>query len=369
MAMLMRDTETPAPIFARSLAGAASLLLVAACAGDPTPATDDDTGGSSDGPGINLTDTPGDDGDDVGDDQSSFDDDGDDSDSGPPVNQFKCTNVDFIFVVDNSSSMQDEQQFLAQGVPGFVSAMQNALPEVESFRVGVVDTDSYPALGTNGDALDGCPPDDPEVDCGTCDYQLGAFVSKPTSGSDPALSCEFSTGASYMDGKAETFANEFGCAALVGTTGNPVEQQAGALVAAVSSDLNGEGGCNDGFVRDDALLVFLLITDEEDNHASVPEPQGGSTGEPQEWFDALVAAKDGKDANVVALGLLGGSPKFADCADLSQGVDGAEQSSRLVDFVERFPTSFVGSVCSEGYGEFFQDALATVSEGCANFIP
>jgi hypothetical protein len=115
--------------------------------------------------------------------------------------------------------------------------------------------------------------------------------------------------------------------------------------------------------------VFLLITDEEDNHASVPEPQGGSTGEPQEWFDALVAAKDGKDANVVALGLLGGSPKFADCADLSQGVDGAEQSSRLVDFVERFPTSFVGSVCSEGYGEFFQDALATVSEGCANFIP
>ncbi len=69
------------------------------------------------------------------------------------------------------------------------------------------------------------------------------------------------------------------------------------------------------------------------------------------------------------LGLLGGSPKFSDCADLSQGVDGAEQSSRLVDFVERFPTNFVGSVCSNGYGDFFQSALVAVSEGCELFIP
>ena len=69
------------------------------------------------------------------------------------------------------------------------------------------------------------------------------------------------------------------------------------------------------------------------------------------------------------LGLLGGSPKFPDCADLSQGVDGAEQSSRLVDFVERFPTHFVGSVCSDGYGGFFQEALDRVATGCANVIP
>jgi hypothetical protein len=83
----------------------------------------------------------------------------------------------------------------------------------------------------------------------------------------------------------------------------------------------------------------------------------------------VVAAKNGRETNVVGLGLLGGSPKFGDCADLSQGVDGAEQSSRLVDFVERFPTHFVGSVCSEGYGDFFQEALTRVAEGCELFIP
>jgi hypothetical protein len=339
----------------------ACMLLVAACGDD---ASGNEEGSS--GPGIDLTgDVPNttEPEDDSLDDGSSSG--GSTSEAGPT---FRCENVDFVFVVDNSPSMTDEQQFLAAGVPGFVSAMQNALPSVESFRVGVIDTDSYPGLGTLEEPLEGC---DPEVvdDCSACDYQLGAFLSKPESASDPATDCRFSTGTSYMDGTSETFANEFGCAALVGAVGNPIEQQAGALVAAVSEDLQAEGACNEGFVRDSALLVFLVISDEEDNYDSPPAPQGGSAGEPQDWFDAVVAAKNGRETNVVGLGLLGGSPKFGDCADLSQGVDGAEQSSRLVNWVERFPTHFVGSVCSEGYGDFFQEALVRVAEGCELFIP
>ena len=346
------------------------LLLSTACNGGGADDRGDDE--TTSGPGIDLdsrtdsTTEPEDDSLDE-DTRGTTAEGGEESttEAGPA---FKCNNVDFVFVVDNSPSMLDEQQFLAQGVPGFVSAMQNALPTVESFRVGVVDTDSYPGLGTLEAPLDGC---DPEVveDCGSCDYQLGAFLTKPESASDPATDCQFSTGKSYMDGTSETFANEFGCAALVGAVGNPIEQQAGALLAAVSGDLNAEGACNESFVRDDALLVFLVISDEEDNYESPPAPQGGSSGEPAEWFDAVVAAKNGRETNVVGLGLLGGSPKFGDCADLSEGVDGAEQSSRLVDFVERFPTNFVGSVCSDGYGDFFQEALVRVAEGCELFIP
>ena len=325
------------------------------------------TGGS----GIHLSDGSGGSGGPTGGGSTTFDslDDGSSGSSTGPAVALTCTKVDFIFVVDNSSSMHDEQKYLAQGVPGFVSAMQNALPDVQSFRVGVVDTDSYPALGTNDDPLDGCPPDDPDVDCSSCDYQLGALLSKPSSAIDPTLSCGFSTGLEYMNGDADTFANEFGCAALVGAGGNPVEQQAGALVAAVSPDQTGDGGCNAGFIRDDALLVFLVISDEEDNYAFPPAPQGGSMGDPPDWYAAVVAAKDGKESNVVALGLLGGSPKFPDCVDVSQGNDGAEQSSRLVDFMGRFPNNFVGSVCSDGYGAFFQSALDTVAQGCTTFIP
>ncbi|MCX4247230.1 hypothetical protein [Paraliomyxa miuraensis] len=336
----------------------AVLLLAPACRD-----TGGSEGGSDDSGGIVTIDGSSS----TGFDDSFLDESGTGT-TGDPMPTFRCNAVDFIFVIDNSPSMLDEQQFLVQGVPGFVSAMQNALPSVESIQVGVIDTDSYPGLGTIENPLDGC---DPEVvpDCSVCDYQLGAFLDKPESASDPETSCNFSTGKNFMDGFGDDFANEFGCAALVGAVGNPIEQQAGAVVAAVSEDLQGAGACNEGFVRDDALLVVLVISDEEDNWASPPEPQGGSVGEPGEWFDALVAAKNGRDANVVGLGLVGGSPKFDDCADLSQGVDGAEQSSRLVDFVERFPTNFVGSVCSEGYGDFFQEALVKVSEGCANFIP
>lgn len=288
-----------------------------------------------------------------------------DSSTGEPT-QLNCEKIDFVFVIDNSSSMADEQQNLVDAVPGFVESMRTALPTVKSFRVGIVDTDAYPALGTE-DPLDGCPVDNP--DCGSCDYTLGAFLDKPLSAADPASSCGFSTGGPFMEGAAESFPDEFACAAIVGTDGNPVEQQVGALLGAVDPASSEEGACNAGFLRDDALLVFLMITDEEDDHTDMPAPQGGSLGEPNEWYEAVVAAKNGKSANIVGLGLIGGSPRFDDCAALSADGNGAEQSSRLEQFLDQFDTHFEGSVCSPTYGTFFDDALATVSQGCMNFIP
>ncbi|MBC8071047.1 MAG: hypothetical protein IAG13_22170 [Deltaproteobacteria bacterium] len=282
------------------------------------------------------------------------------------VGSLNCEKIDFVFVIDNSSSMADEQQNLVAAVPGFVDSMRTALPTVKSFRVGVVDTDRYPGLGTIEDPLEGCPEGN---DCSGCDYQLGAFLGKPLAAADPSTSCSFSTGDPFMEGASEAFPEEFACAAVVGTGGNPVEQQVGALIAAVDPSNTAEGGCNAGFMRDDALLVFLMITDEEDDHTDAPAPQGGSAGEPAEWFDALVAAKSDKVSNVVALGLIGGSPRFPDCTALSADGKGAEQSTRLEQFFDSFDAHFEGSVCSQDYATFFDDALAKVSQGCMNFIP
>jgi hypothetical protein len=277
-----------------------------------------------------------------------------------------CMHVDFLFVIDNSVSMQDEQENLVNAVPGFVESMQTALPTVQSFRVGVVDSDSYPGIGTVENPLDGCPEG---TDCTVCDYQLGALLSKPLSAEDPMATCDYSSGQPFMDGESDTFATEFQCAAIVGTEGNPVEQQIGAMVQAVSPDLNGDGACNAGFVRDSALLVVMLISDEEDDYNAAPAPQGGSMGEPADWYQALVDAKDGKESNVVALGLIGGSPRFPDCPELGPNLEGAEQTSRLQQFYDMFETSFTGSVCADTYATFFQDALDAVSQGCMNFIP
>ncbi len=347
------------------LIGTLCTTLAVACANEEmSPGNEDDgTGGNE---GIFSVSNAEDDEDDDG---SSFDESESSTTSDFIPTNLNCEKIDFVFVIDNSSSMADEQQHLVDAVPGFVDAMRNQFPTIESFRVGVVDTDSYPGVGSAETPLEGCPADTEGVDCTSCDYQLGAFLSKPTSAIDPASSCNFSTGASYMDGESATFAEEFACAAIVGTGGNPIEQQTGALLAAVDPAMSAEGACNADFMRSDALLVFLMITDEEDDHKDQPAPQGGSLGEPTEWFASVVTAKEDKATNIVALGLIGGSPRFEDCTALSMDGNGAEQSSRLENFIESFETNFTGSVCTEGYDGFFATALDKVAEGCSNFIP
>jgi hypothetical protein len=276
--------------------------------------------------------------------------------------ELNCDAVDFLFVIDNSSSMAREQQRLVEAVPGFTDSILTALPGITDVRVGVVDTDSYPGLGTE-DPLDGCPATE---DCGSCDYTLGALLTKPSSALDPGLSCDFSTGTSYMDARNPSFADEFACVAEVGLEGNQIEQQAGALVAALSPAALA-GGCNDGFLRDEALLIVLVVTDEEDDYALPPAPQGGSLGEPDEWVEAIVAAKGGLASNVVAFGLVGGDPLYGDCDELGADGQGAEASPRLMQMLEAFELSFIGSVCQDDYGEFFDDALVQVAQGCMEF--
>jgi hypothetical protein len=337
-------------------------VLVAGC-GTDDPGSNDQEGSSETADGIfSVTNNN----DDTSSSSSASADSSGDSSTGMPQ-QLNCEKIDFVFVIDNSSSMADEQQNLVDAVPGFVESMRTSLPSVQSFRVGIVDTDTYPDLGVGEDPLDGCPAE--SADCASCDYTLGAFLDKPLSAADPASSCNFSTGGPFMEGAAEAFPDEFACAAIVGTDGNPIEQQVGSLLAAVDPAASAEGACNEGFLRDDALLVFLMITDEEDDHTDMPAPQGGSLGEPQEWYDAVVAAKNGKSNNIVGLGLIGGSPRFDDCTALSMDGNGAEQTSRLEQFLDRFDTHFEGSVCSPTYSTFFDDALETVSQGCMNFIP
>ena len=63
------------------------------------------------------------------------------------------------------------------------------------------------------------------------------------------------------------------------------------------------GQCNEGFRRDDALLVIVLITDEEDDHETVPLFGAfGSAGEPPDWFNFVTVAKNNIPGNLVQIG-------------------------------------------------------------------
>lgn len=65
----------------------------------------------------------------------------------------------------------------------------------------------------------------------------------------------------------------FLCIAKVGSEGG-YPRTADAMVAALSSPLLGTNGyppgCNQGFLRDDALLVVTLISDQPDEDSSGP---------------------------------------------------------------------------------------------------
>jgi hypothetical protein len=52
------------------------------------------------------------------------------------------------------------------------------------------------------------------------------------------------------------------------------------------------GGCNDGFLRKDALLAVVVLDGEQDNL---------TPGTPQDWYDAVVAAKGGNEEAIVTL--------------------------------------------------------------------
>jgi hypothetical protein len=52
------------------------------------------------------------------------------------------------------------------------------------------------------------------------------------------------------------------------------------------------GGCNDGFLRKDALLAVVVLNGDQDNL---------TPGTPQDWYDAVVAAKGGNEEAIVTL--------------------------------------------------------------------
>lgn len=333
------------------------LLALPACAGGDAGGRGASAGASwtsagTDGP----TDNPGggdDDDDDNADGTSGDDDDDDDDakfdlgtqpDSTLPVEE-GCTKVDFLFVIDNSQSMENEQANLIDNFPSFIDGIQNTLESVETYHVGVVTSDAY----IENTAVPGCA-------------VLGGLVTR-TGGeySSNAVCGPYADGNNFMT-DADDLAGRFGCAAQVGTSGDGTERPMDALVGAVSPALGGAGGCNEDFLRDDALLVTVIITDEWDGPNDPESP--GSSGTPQDWYDALVDAKQGIEENVVVLSLL--NYAGGQCPPSAAEQDGLN----IVHFTQMFgDNGFLGGVCEADYGPIFNDAIGVIDTACDNYVP
>ena len=277
-------------------------------------------------------------------------------DAGDGVEDWGCERVDLLFVIDNSGSMDDEQVNLVNSVPSFISEIQTQLADADSYHVGVITSDEY-------EFNEGCT-------------QEGAMVIA-TGGSDSsdALCGPYAEGFTYMT-ENDNLDLAFPCAAKVGTDGDGDERPMQTMQAALSPDMNAPGGCNEGFLRDDALLVIVIITDEEDDHeveGCAKDTYPGSSGGPAQWFEGVVAAKGGIEQNIVVLSLVGPpgpNPAACPAIDKCEGdFNGAEVAARIVAFTKMFTHGFVGRVCEPSYGDFFSEAVAVIASACEDFDP
>ena len=159
---------------------------------------------------------------------------------------YACDIVDILFVVDNSNSMAQEQQNLAANFPKLIQRIEAIQPAIQSYHVGVISTD-IGAGPYSGPLVGSCTPGG---DGGQLQHTPVGSGCAPTY---PA----------YLTGPASSVSQDFGCIAQLGVGGCGYEQQMEAALKALTDQ-----PANNGFMRTNAPLAILFITDEDDCSAS-----------------------------------------------------------------------------------------------------
>ncbi len=177
-------------------------------------------------------------------------------------------NLDLLFVIDDSGSMAEEQASLARNFAAFMDALgtiEGGLPDV---HIGVVSTD----VGSGGVNVGGCS------SATRPDGDDGALLTSGCPGvTAPYLEdIALPTGARQRNYRGD-LAEVFGCMARLGTTGCGFEAPLEAAARALAP------GKNPGFLRPEAMLAVIFVTDEDDCSA---RPGGALFADP----DATVAS-------------------------------------------------------------------------------
>ena len=275
-----------------------------------------------------------------------------------------CQKIDFLFAIDNSGSMYDKQQRLLDAFPGFIEAIRSDV-QGQDHHIMVVDSDERPTVGYC--EVPGCPASFCDgyacqswdmLGLGPCDETLGAGVVAPHGGSASNMDCGFAPGRRYLTDADPDLEDRFACAARVGQSGNGSELPITAAVTALSDPLQVAGACNEGFLRDDAVLVFTFISDDPPSAAE----DDATAGIAQEWYDALVAAKGGNADAIVVAGLMLWDDTTCHAFDVP--------TPPFIELVDLFGERGIkASVCELDYAAVFSDAVSIIDQACDDFGP
>jgi len=228
--------------------------------------------------------------------------------------QHDISAVDILFVVDDSHSMGEEQQALADGFASFIELVDDAAVD---FHLGVVDT----SLDEPGSAR---------------------MIGEPA-----FLTAD------------DDYVRKFQERALVGTGGSDQERGLQAAVEALSTDLLATD--HQGFLRDDAQLLTVFVSDEDDcsDYGALDGRDGVDCYyEAQELVDTdamlskLVGIKSDRSL-VSTAGILGLE---------GSACDDAYPGQRYLDVV-RATGGLTGDICRSDWSDIlFELGLNTVGE-------
>lgn len=169
--------------------------------------------------------------------------------------------VDMLFCIDNSGSMANKQQVLADSVNTFIG--QFVIRGVD-FHIGIVTTD---VSSTSASYWASKLP-------GYIDVNRGRLASKYER---------------YLTSSSTSVVDKFKVNAKVGTSGSGQEQCFASMLHALADPMIASGGFNEGFVREDALLSMIVVSDEDENVGM---------NNPGETVDGLIARMKSRIAAV-----------------------------------------------------------------------
>jgi hypothetical protein len=260
--------------------------------------------------------------------------------------------IDFLFVISRYGGMAYFQAQLVDAFPKFIDTIEAKFADFD-YHIMVVDGDDLWGLSTCDEQCPvQCVPDYPcNYTPTTCDTAVGAGVVFPAGYDAANKPCKIDGGRRYMTKGQTDLKATFACAAQIGSSGRAWVGE--ALTTAMQPGINGPGGCNDGFLRDDALLMVTLISNTFDYG---PKP-GGSKGTPDSWAAAVLKAKNDDPDAIVMFSIL--DPGKPECDPLDQ----------TCQMVKKFPYSLLADVFADDYGPAFEQATTLITDACADFVP
>jgi len=171
--------------------------------------------------------------------------------------------VDILFMVDNSSSMTSMQQKMLQQIPLFINGLQALPGGLPDLHLAVVSSDM------------GAPSDQGQqgISCSQFGGDNGQFFAQPQG---TCIATTLSPGATFITDNASGTSKNFTaadpaglatvlqCIALLGSNGCGFEHQLASVARALGADGQPPPVANAGFLRPDAELAIVLLTNEDD---------------------------------------------------------------------------------------------------------